>query len=186
MVLWYNNTDLASLWEAEASTWELFFFFFFKFNFPGGSDGKESACNVGDLGSILGLGRSPGEVDNYPLQYSGLENSMDRGAWWATVHKVTKSQTQVSDLHTSRLIGGPVVKNLPACAGDAGSVSGLGRFPGEGNGNPLQYSCLENRIRGRGPWGTAGHWVWKESDMTGHTCPVVDLFYNVVPISAVQ
>ena len=46
-------------------------------SFPGGSDGKESACNVGDLGSIPGLGRSPGEGNGYPLQYSGLENSMD-------------------------------------------------------------------------------------------------------------
>ena len=46
-----------------------------------GSDGKESACNVGDLGLIPGLGRSPGEGNGYPLQYSGLENSMDRGAW---------------------------------------------------------------------------------------------------------
>ena len=52
--------------------------------FPGGSVGKESACNVGDLGSISGLGRSPGEGHSYPLQYSGLENSMDRGAWQAT------------------------------------------------------------------------------------------------------
>ena len=48
--------------------------------FPGGSDGKESACNVGDLGSAPGLGRSPGEGNSYPLQYSGLKNSMDRGA----------------------------------------------------------------------------------------------------------
>ena len=61
--------------------------------FPGGSDGKESACNAGDLGSIPGLGRSPGEGIGYPLQYSGLENFMDRGAWWATVHGVAKSQT---------------------------------------------------------------------------------------------
>ena len=52
----------------------------------GGSDGKESACNVGDLSSISELGRSPGEGTVYPLQYSCLENSMDRGAWWATVH----------------------------------------------------------------------------------------------------
>ena len=49
--------------------------------FPGGSDGKESTCNVGDLGSISELGRSPGEGKGYPLQYSGLENSMDWGAW---------------------------------------------------------------------------------------------------------
>ena len=50
---------------------------------PGGSDGKESTCNVGDLGSIPGLGSSPGEGNNYSLQYSGLENSMDRETWWS-------------------------------------------------------------------------------------------------------
>ena len=65
--------------------------------FPGGSDGKESACNVGNLGSILGLGRSPGGRHGNPLQYSCLENPMDRGAWWATVHGVTNSQTRLSD-----------------------------------------------------------------------------------------
>ena len=65
--------------------------------FPGGSDGKESACNAGDLGLITGFGRSHGEGKGYPLQYSCLENSMDRGAWQATVHGVTKSQTQLSD-----------------------------------------------------------------------------------------
>ena len=54
--------------------------------FPGGSDGKESACNEGDLGSIPGSGRSPGEGNGYPLQYSYLENSMNIGAWWAIVH----------------------------------------------------------------------------------------------------
>ena len=61
--------------------------------FPGGSDGKESACNAGDLGSIPGLGRSLGEGNGYPLQYFCLENSMDRGTWQATVHGVTKSWT---------------------------------------------------------------------------------------------
>ena len=59
--------------------------------FPGGSEGEESSRNSGDLGSISGLGRSPGEGNGYPLQYYGLENSMDRGAWQATVHGVTKS-----------------------------------------------------------------------------------------------
>ena len=58
--------------------------------FPGGSDGKESACNAGDLGLIPGLGRSPGEGNGNPLQYSCLGNLMDRGAWRATVHGVTK------------------------------------------------------------------------------------------------
>ena len=65
--------------------------------FPGGSDGKESACNAGYLGSIPGLGRSPGEGSGYPLQYSCLENSMGRGVWQAIVHKIAKSQTRLSD-----------------------------------------------------------------------------------------
>ena len=62
--------------------------------FPGGSAGKESACNVGDLGWVPGLGRSPGERNGYPLQYSGLENSMN-----CIVHGVAKSWTQLSDFH---------------------------------------------------------------------------------------
>ena len=69
--------------------------------FPGDSDGKKSACNVEDSGSISGLGRSPEEGNDYdyPLQYSCLENSMDRGAWQATVHEITKRWTQLSDKH---------------------------------------------------------------------------------------
>ena len=65
--------------------------------FPGGSDIKVSACNAGDPGSVPGSGRSPGEGNGNPLQYSCLENSMDGGAWWATVHGVTKSWTRLSD-----------------------------------------------------------------------------------------
>ena len=57
---------------------------------PGGSDGKESACNAGDLGWMPGLGRSPGEGNGNPLQYSCQENPMGRGAWWATVHEDTR------------------------------------------------------------------------------------------------
>ena len=66
---------------------------------PGGSDSKESAFNVEDLGSIPGLGRFPGEVNSYPLQYSGPENSMDRGAWDAIVPGVGNSWTGLSDFH---------------------------------------------------------------------------------------
>ena len=65
--------------------------------FPGGSEGKVSVCNAGDLGLTPGSGRSPGEGKGYPLQDPCLENPMDRGAWWATVHGVTKCQTQLSD-----------------------------------------------------------------------------------------
>ena len=61
--------------------------------FPGGSEVKASAHNAGDPGSIPGMGRSPGEGNGDPLQCSCLENPMDRGAWWATVHGVTKSRT---------------------------------------------------------------------------------------------
>ena len=57
---------------------------------PAGSAGKASTCNTGDLGSIPGLGRSREEGKGYPLQYYGLENSMDKGTWWATVHGVAK------------------------------------------------------------------------------------------------
>ena len=60
---------------------------------PGGSNDKESTGYAGDLGSIPGLGRFPGEANSYPLQCSGLENSMDRGAWQVTVHGVTKTWT---------------------------------------------------------------------------------------------
>ena len=64
--------------------------------FPGGSEGKESACSARDPGSILGLGRSPEGGNGNPLQYSCLENPMDKGAWQAIVHGVAKSQTQLS------------------------------------------------------------------------------------------
>ena len=70
-----------------AATWGFF----------GGSDGKEPACNAGDLGLIPGLGRSSGEGNGNSLQYSCLEKSMDRGDWWATIHGVTKSRTGLSD-----------------------------------------------------------------------------------------
>ena len=85
---------------------------------------KVSACNAGNLG----LGSSSGEGNGYPLQNSCLENPMDGVAWQATVHVVTKSQTQLSDF----TFFSPCIY-------------------GEGNGNPLQYSCLENSMD-RGAW----------------------------------
>ena len=65
--------------------------------YPGGSEVKAFACNAGDLGLIPGSGRSPGEGNGNPLQYSCLENPMDGGAWWATVHGVAKSRKRLSD-----------------------------------------------------------------------------------------
>ena len=64
--------------------------------FPGGSEVKASACDAGDLGLIPGLGRSPGEGNGNPLQYSCLENPMERGTWWAIVHGVAKSWARLS------------------------------------------------------------------------------------------
>ena len=66
-------------------------------DFPGGSDGKASFYNAGDLGSIPGSGRSSGEGNGNPLQYCYLENPMDGGGWWATVNGVAKSRTRLSD-----------------------------------------------------------------------------------------
>ena len=75
--------------------------------FPGGSEVKASACNAGVLGSIPGSGRSPGKGNGNPLRYSCLENPMDAGAWWATVHRVTKSRTRLSDFTSVFLPGEP-------------------------------------------------------------------------------
>ena len=80
--------------------------------FSGSSAGKECTWNVGDLGSIPGLGRSPGEGNVYILQYSCLENFIDRGAWWATVHGVTKSQIQMRNKHFLVLKGKPYIRPL--------------------------------------------------------------------------
>ena len=67
---------------------------------PGGSEVKAAACNAGDPGLIPGLGRSPGEGNGNPLQYSCLENPMEGGAWWATVHGVARCRTRLSQTST--------------------------------------------------------------------------------------
>ena len=79
----YGTDDNNNFWSLEG--------------FPGGSRGKEPACNAGDPCSIPGSGRSPGEGNGNPLLYSCLVNPMDRGAWQATVYRVAKSQTRLSD-----------------------------------------------------------------------------------------
>ena len=72
-----------------------------KIGFPGGSDSKESACNVGDLGSIPGSGRSSGEGNGNPLQCSCLESPRDAGAWWASVYGAAQGQTRLKQLSSS-------------------------------------------------------------------------------------
>ena len=87
----FNSWDGKIFWRRDRLLTPVFL------GFPGSSTVKASACNAGDLGSIRGLGRSPGEGNGNPLQYSCLENPMDGGTWWATVHRVAKSRTRLSD-----------------------------------------------------------------------------------------
>ena len=122
---------------------------------------------MSDFDIHIHLVRSPGGGHGNPLQYSCLENPMDRGAWWATVHRVAKSRTGLKQLSRAQhgrvlaaalgifnhhcgmrgLLGFPSGKESPCNAGDTGdtvSIPGLGRSPGGGHGSPLQDSCLEN------------------------------------------
>ena len=142
---------------------------------------KKSLYTAGDVGSIPGLGRSPGEGNGNLFRYSCKENSMGRRACWVTVHGVSgwghikvhqynlkkrKPQRQKEPYnqgtceyvvfwcyfgqainHTLGFSGGSGAKNPPANARDVGSIPESGRSPGEGNDNPLQYSCLENLRR---------------------------------------
>ena len=109
--------------------------------FLGGSDGQESACSSGDPSSIPGLGRSPGEGNGYPLQYFCLENSMDGGAWWATVHGVVNSQTWLSD-------GTETTYTLCVCVRmcmgtyEHECVQACGVPSPPGNAFSLRYCCL--------------------------------------------
>ena len=84
-------------WQRVGHDRATFTFTMTSLGFPGGSDGKGSACNAGDLGLIPRSGGSPGEGSGNPLQYSCLENSMDSGTWWAAVHGVAKSWTRLSN-----------------------------------------------------------------------------------------
>ena len=139
---------------------------------------KNPIAIAGDVryaGLVPGLGRSPGGGCGSPLQYSCLENPMDRGAPRATVHRVAKSWTQLKQLsahsHTRILLfscnlwpmgfaGGSDGKESTCNAGDLGSIPGLGRSSGGGHGHPLQYSCLENPMD-RGAWRVTVHGVTK-------------------------
>ena len=123
----------------------------YNWGFPGGSDSKASACNVGDLGLIPGSGRSPGEGNGNTLQYSCLKIP------WTKEHgrlQSMGSQKVRHDWATSHSYnwynwgfpGGSAGKESSCNAGDLGSIPGLGRSPGEGNSNPLQYSGLKDSM----------------------------------------
>ena len=90
-----------------------FFLFFCILGLPGGSEVKTSACNLGDPGSIPGSGRSPGEGNVNPFQYSCLENLMEGGAWWATVHGVARSQTRLNDFTFTFCIHAQLFSHVP-------------------------------------------------------------------------
>ena len=111
---------------------------------PHGSDGKKSACNARDPDSMPGLGKSPREGDDNLLQYSCLQNFMDRGAWQATVHGVSVLLKIICDpLYISLGFPSSSDGTASSCnAGDLGLFPGSGRSPGEGNGNPLKFSSL--------------------------------------------
>ena len=113
-------------------------------SFPGSSEGKASTCKAGDLDSIPGLGRSPGEGNGNLLRYSCLEYPKDREAPgyspWGSHELDMTSLSRWSDS-----------KESTCNAGDLGLIPGLGRSLGGGNGNPLQYSGLEN-FMDRGAW----------------------------------
>ena len=107
-----------------------------------------------------------GITDSMDMSLSELrELVMDREAWRAAIHGVTKSRTWLSDWTELGFPGGSTVENLPTNAGDMDSILRLGISPGEGNGNPLQYSCLGNPME-KGGWWASVHMVTKESDTT--------------------
>ena len=103
--------------------------------FPGGSDGKKYAYKAGDLDLIPGSGRSLGEGNGNPFQYSSLENSTDRGVWWAIVHGIKKNQTCLRDHTFPFKISEPPDSNISTCiAGDLDWIPGSGRSPRERKG----------------------------------------------------
>ena len=137
--------------------------------FTDGSDSKESVCNMGELDSIPESERAPWEENGYPFQYSCMENLMDRGTWWAAVHRVAKSWAErlsnlerlcfsrvwLSLLHWTEVFlifihvfidsgftSNSAFKESACSAGDSSSIPLLGRFLREGIGYPLQYSWV--------------------------------------------
>ena len=141
-------------------------------DFPHSSDGKESTCNAGDPGLIPGLERSPGEGIGHPLQYSWASlvvqtiKNPPAMCKWSEVKSLSRVQVFATPWTVAYLA--PFMRfsrqeywsGLPFPSQDLGSIPGLERSPGEGNGYPLQYSCLENSMD-RGAWWVTVHGVTK-------------------------
>ena len=142
--------------------------------FPGGSEGKESACNSGDLGSIPGLGRSPGEENGNPLQYSCLENPMDRGALvgyspWGCKDSDTTVRPNWTELSCWKgFSGGSDGKEFACNSGDLGSIPGLERSPGGEHGKNKNKTSVFLSGESQGQRSLAGYSLWghKEWDKT--------------------
>ena len=137
--------------------------------------GKESTCKCRRHRFHPWVGKPPGVGNDNPLQCSCLENSMDRGAWWAIIHGAARSQTQLR-MHSFILgfLGGTMVKNLPANVGDAraaGLIPRSGKSPGVGNGSPssilawkIPWTEEPGGLQSMGPQGVRHNWA------TEHTC----------------
>ena len=152
--------------------------------FPCGSTGKESTCNGGDLGSIPGLGRSPGEGKGYPLQYSGLENSMD-----CIGHRVQRVRYyQATFTHFTHFPGSSAGKESACNTWGLGLIPGLGRALGGGHDNPFQYSCLENphgqrSLASYSPWGHTVRHDWATKPSTAHMLIPISQFIPPLALS---
>ena len=154
--------------------------------FSGSSAGKEFTCNVGDLGSIPGLWRSPGGGHGNTFQYSCLVSSID---CWAAVHGVAEfgmaewlSATQHTYIYGGFLDDSH--RKDPSCnEEDPSSTPRSGRSPGEGNGYPLQCSCLQNSMD-RGAWwaiahGVAKSWTWLRNYHFSYVCVYIHVYVRV-------
>ena len=122
--------------------------------FPGGSNGKESACSAGDPGSVSGSARSPGEGNGNPLQYSCLENAMEGGAWWASAPGVARSRTALKGLTCTCSEACAVSVAPRACSGRSGRGLSPQRLLGlwHGPGCPRPVGSSQTGIEAVSPW----------------------------------
>ena len=143
--------------------------------FPGGSDGKESTCNSGNLGLIPGLGRHPGEGNGNQLHYSCLENSTDLQAWWAIVHGVTKSWTWRNDFHFTSLPGEARLPVAP-CPGSLCQICGSNFL--------LCMGCAQAPMVPAAVWGLFSPWAlihcWSILGKSSSKAKQTDKFCNTM------